>query len=395
MAVVAFRVPSSIRGYLKEPAIADPPTRVWRDWALVGAASVAALLEATLRTDAEWTALPAGWRLAATGLFFLVVPITLLERRRRPLAMIVFGMVTMIGFGAVAAIVDRPTGGLISEVVVLIVVYALYRWGSGRDGAIGIAVLLVADLVANITDAGNAGDVIGGLIVLSLPVVIGLMVRYRGAARERAIDEVKSRERADLARELHDTVAHHVSAIAVQAQAGQALAAADPDRALEVLAVIESAASTTLAEMRAMVGTLRNGAEAESLPQQGVADLERLARAVPGRLAVDVTIDERLGPVGPAVGAAIYRIAQESITNAMRHARSAGRVEVNVVPDGEFVRLTVTDDGTGSDPTGREGFGLLGMAERAYLLGGHFEAGPTGTRGWRVTADLPRTEVGS
>src|SRR5690606_35765552 len=138
-------------------------------------------------------------------------------------------------------------------------------------------------------------------------------------------------ERADLARDLHDTIAHHVSAIAVQAQAGQAVA--DPERARDVLAAIEREAAAALAEMRTVVGTLRNGDGAELTPQRGIGDLGRLA-GTGGALAVDVDVGTDVGPIGQPVSAAIFRIAQESITTATRHARGATRVVVRVEPAG-------------------------------------------------------------
>lgn len=391
--VVRLALPSSIRSYLNEPAVPNPPVRVWRDWALVGCAAVAVSLEAFLRTDAEWVDLAIGWRVASVITLFVTLP-ALLIRRTHPLAAAVWGFVPTIVLGAAIAAAEGVFGGVITTIVILVIPYALYRWGSGRAGAVGAIVLVAAWLAGNLTDPSiDLGDWIGGFIVLSIPVQAGLIVRYRRSARERAIEELKSREREEIARELHDTVAHHVSAIAVQAQAGRAVAAADPRRAVEVLAVIEEAASRTLTEMRTMVSTLRNGTEAELVPQQGVADLDRLAREVPGGLRVSVSIDDRLGSVGPAVDAAIYRIAQESITNAVRHARDARRVDVRLVADRESIRLTVTDDGAAPAPSGDPGFGLLGMAERAHLLGGRLAAGPAGVRGWQVVAELPRAKV--
>lgn len=386
-------LPSSVGGYLKEPAVPDPPARVWRDWALFGAASLAAVLEAVLRTDQDWTGIAPGWRVASVVTFFVSLP-SLLIRRVRPAPAMLWAFVPTIVLGCAIAVTEGVFGGMTATVVFLTVPYAVYRWGSGRDGAIGAALLLAIWLAGVLADATTTlGDLIGGLIVLSIPVEAGLIVRYRNSARQRAIEEAKSRERAEIARELHDTVAHHVSAIAVQAQAGRAVAAADPHRAVEVLVVIEEAASRTLGEMRTMVGSLRNGTETELAPRQGVADLTRLARELPGDLRVDVDVDGELGAVGPAVDAAIYRIAQESITNAVRHARGATRVEVRLVPAGESVTLIVTDDGVPAAGGGGHGYGLLGMAERAHLLGGHLTAGPGGDRGWRVTAELPRTAV--
>ena len=384
-------VPPSIRSYLNEPAVADPPTRVWRDWAVVGLASVGALLEAALRTDDDWVSVSQGWQVAAVIMFFVAVPPAVLMRRRWPLLATCWAFVPTLSFGVLAAIVQGKFGGLNTTAVLLIVPYALYRWGSGRAGAYGAIVLVAAGVVGNLSDPSvNLGDWIGGFIVLSIPVEAGLLVRYQSAARRRMIEQATAREREDIARELHDTVAHHVSAIAVQAQAGQVVAQTDPARALEVLAVIEQAASRTLTEMRAMVGTLRGSADAEMAPQRGHADLAGLARAVPGDVRVDVQIDAELGHVGEAVDGAVYRIAQESITNAVRHAKRVTRVEVRVAPSATGVRLTVTDDGQGSDGEHHgQGYGLLGMAERTQLLGGTFSAGPTGESGWRVEADLP------
>ena len=386
-------IPASVRSYLAEPPVADPPARNWRDIAVVVAASVVAVLEAILRTDEGWVVFPVGWRIAAVVMFFVAIPPAILLRRSHPLFATVWGFASTIAFGVVAAVAVGEFGGVTATAVILIVPYALYRWGSGRDGAIGAVVLVAAGVFGNLVDPSvTLGDWIGGFIVLSIPVEAGLVVRYRKSARSRMIDEAKSREREQLARELHDTVAHHVSAIAVQAQAGRAVAETDPQRAVEILAVIEDAASTTLNEMRAMVGALRAGVDGQLAPRQGIDDLPQLARGA-GELHVDVEIETDLGVLGPAVDAAVYRIAQESITNAVRHARRARRVVVRVQSAGDSVRITVTDDGDGSETDGGQGYGLLGMAERTHLLGGHFEAGPVRPRGWRVSAELPRAAV--
>ncbi len=390
MAVVFNAVLSTVRSYLAEPAVADPPVRVRRDGILVAVASIAAILEAALRTDSEWADLPIGWRVGALVAFFVAMPPALLFRRTRPLAATLWGFVPTIAFGAAVATAEGVFGGLSSTSVILVVVYALYRWGSGRHGAIGGLVLIAAAVLGFLTDPTvTLSDWIGGLIFLSIPVEIGLVVRYRDAARQRAVADVQSRERVQLARELHDTVAHHVSAIALQAQGARALAETDPVRALAVLAVIEDAASRTLTEMRAMVGTLRAGADLA--PQQGIADLERLASSVAGGLRVDVAVANDIGEVGPGVDAAVFRIAQESITNAVRHARRATRITIAVEPVEDAVRLIVTDDGEPTTGASARGYGILGMTERAHLLGGSLTAGPASGRGWQVSAELPRS----
>ncbi len=161
--------------------------------------------------------------------------------------------------------------------MVLVLPYALVRWASGRDIAIGAVIMFATWAIGITTDPGTIGEAIGGLTVLLLPAAIGGMVRYRGTSRSRELEEVKLREREQLARELHDTVAHHVSAIVIQAQAGRTLAATRPETAVDVLAVIEDEASRTLDEMRGMVGALRRDTDAELTPQQGIADIARLA----------------------------------------------------------------------------------------------------------------------
>ena len=381
-------MPGAVRAYLAEPAVPDPPRRVWRDWALVGATVVASVLEATLRRDAAWAGLPWGWQLASLAVAVTVMPAALLNRRTRPLASTLIGFGVALGVGAAMSLDGHGSAGLTSQAVVLVVPYALFRWGSGRAGAIGVAVMAAAAVIGNLTDPTTGpSEWIGGTIVLALPALAGLLVRYRSVAQERALAEARTGERADLARDLHDTIAHHVSAIVVQAQAGQAVA--DPERARAVLAAIEGEAAAALAEMRTVVGTLRNGDGADLTPQRGVGDLDRLA-GTDGSLAVDVDVRTDLGPIGQPVSAAIFRIAQESVTNATRHARGATRVVVRVEPDGSSVRLTVGDDGRAAE-AGPPGFGLIGMAERAQLLGGELVAGPrSGGRGWEVSALLPR-----
>jgi signal transduction histidine kinase len=245
-------------------------------------------------------------------------------------------------------------------------------------------------------DSTGVLDAVLGSVFLLFPAALGAAVRYRASSRLREIDQVKLLERQLLARELHDTVAHHVSAIAIQAQAGRTVAAGRPDAAVRALEVIEEAASRTLAEMRSMVGVLRDREEPDLTPQRGVADIERLANDAAHGPRVDVELSGDLDQLRPSVGAAMYRLAQEAITNAMQHARHATRIAVQVAGEDDCVRLTVHDDGrAGSADGSRSGYGLVGMAERAALLGGTFEAGPGPDKGWTVNAVVPRAGAGS
>lgn len=371
---------------LAEPAVADPPRRVWRDWLLVGGIIVAALLEGTFREDLVW----GPWSM----ILVVLLGLTPLWRRRYPLAMTAVTLGTFIVLDEVARIVEDEPVESFTAVFVLVHVYALFRWGSGRHCAYGLGIMAAAYVTAMITAWTGVGDAIGGAIVFLFPAVLGAEVRHLGQRRERDREEVKALERELLARDLHDTVAHHVSAIAVQAQAGRVVGAKNPGAALEALAVIEAEASRTLAEMRTIVGTLRDGrspASAEFAPQTGIDDIARFAETAAGS-GPAVTVDIRnVDHIGPTIGAALYRIAQEAVTNARRHAVDATRVTISVVGEDEVVRLTVVDDGThrrtGFDTAG--GFGLIGMTERAELLGGTLRAGPDGARGWRVDAIIP------
>jgi signal transduction histidine kinase len=238
---------------------------------------------------------------------------------------------------------------------------------------------------------GALADLALGLPFIMLPAALGASLRYRATSRRGEADQIRLREREQLARELHDTVAHHVSAIAIRAQAGRTLAPTQPDAAVLALEVIEQAASRALADMRTLVGALRNGDKAAMAPQRGVSDIKLLGRAV-GDPRVDVRLAGALDDLSPLIDAAAYRIAQESVTNALRHARNPHRIDVRVAGHEDRICLTVEDDGEhlpfSADRA--SGYGLIGMSERAAVLGGTLEAGPGASGGWTVTAVLPR-----
>jgi signal transduction histidine kinase len=285
----------------------------------------------------------------------------------------------------------------------LLLPYALFRWGSGREAAIGATIIFGKIALAIVAD-DLGGDAFAQFAIAFAVMAVGGAFRYRAGARQRELDRVKLLERERLARDLHDTVAHHVSAIAIRAQAGLATAAAQPDAATEALGLIETEASRTLTEMRTIVRALRRTEQVadpvDLAPWPHVADLAQLAEHTGAGPSVDVEISGDLDDLAPSVSAALYRLAQESVTNARRHARHATLIEVSVTADDTSVRLRVSDDGDGDGdaglvrPTASPGYGLASMIERAKLLGGTCEAGPGPDpgRGWTVTAVLPRTE---
>ena len=314
----------------------------------------------------------------------VLVP-TVLIRRSHPLlaVAIVFG-----GSSVTTLVVGRSFPEQTTLAFLLLLPFSLLRWGSGRDAVLGAVLMLGKVGLSAALGLLPVGEALAGCLILFCAMAFGAALRYRTRARIRELDQVKLLERERLARDLHDTVAHHVSAMAIRAQAGIATAATNPDAAVDALRVIDAEAARALDEMRGVVRLLReDGAVAERSPGPRAGDLTALATQ--DKPAVGVELVGDVDGLPAPVSAAIFRVAQEAVTNARRHARHATRVDVRVVVDDTAVRLSVRDDGGGSAP-GIPGYGIVGMVERAGLLGGTCEAGP-GPGGWTVTAVLPRT----
>jgi signal transduction histidine kinase len=376
-----------LRTLLAEPRPPDAPGRVWRDWVLLAVCLTGVVLEATLRENVVWRPVA-----VVLAVWLSVLP---LWRRTRPLAMVVLAFGAILVLEVASLVVPPPESvGLYAGVVVLVLVYALPRWGSGREIVLGGGMILAVVALVIATDDTPVVEKVAGFAFLLMPAVIGASVRFRATAQKRLLERVRSGEREMLARELHDTVAHHVSAMVIRAQAGRVVAGTDPAAAVEALEGVEEEGARTLEEMRALVATLRNGgAGAELAPPAGVADLESLVRAPGGRLRIDLELAGELDALPPVMDAAVYRIVQESVTNAMRHAVDATEVIVRVTGEPQRIRVTVQDNGTRAG-RGRDGYGLAGLRERAALLGGELTAGP-GEAGWRVEAELPRGRADS
>jgi signal transduction histidine kinase len=312
-------------------------------------------------------------------------------RRTRPLSTLV------VAIGAIALRVGYgwTTGRLSPEidtsVFVLFLLYALFRWGAGREIIVGTPLPLTFALACLVQRQVPAGEAVAGVSTLLATAALGTTFRYRAHARSHEMEEVKLRERERLARDLHDTVAHHVSAIVIRAQAGLAVSTVRPEAAAEALRVIQAEAGRALAEMRSMVRVLRRDEAPDLAPTPRAADLARLAHDHQVGPPVSVELDGDLDDLAPPVSAAVYRMAQESVTNARRHARHATGIQVRVDARDDSVRLRVRDDGDASHGASPGvGYGLAGMRERAHLLGGSCHAGPDPERGWTVTAVLPR-----
>ncbi|MCB0916147.1 MAG: sensor histidine kinase [Actinobacteria bacterium] len=376
--------PDALRSLWAEPRPPNPPGPLPRDWVLVAALVCWSVAEAAIRQN---MAAPPVLLIAALA---AIAPLP--WRRTHPLVAtaVAFGSLTVLD---IVRILTDSQGALPSSVsATLVLTYALFRWGSGREAAGGLLIILVWLPITTVADPTSLADTVAAYGFFLFAAALGAAAKYRVRARIRDLEQVKAREREQLARELHDTVAHHVSGIAIQAQAGRAIATAHPERAVQALATIEDAATRTLSELRAIVGVLRTSENPEYAPQPGIGDIAQFATDGQTRPRIEVTLAGEFDDLSPAVGAAIYRIVQESITNARRHARHATCVAVTVTGDADHVCVTVDDDGSsGAATRAQSGFGLVGMRERASMLGGTFRAGLHGDDGWRVEANLPRT----
>jgi signal transduction histidine kinase len=213
--------------------------------------------------------------------------------------------------------------------------------------------------------------------------------RTRTAEAERAVVAERNR----IAREMHDVVAHHVSLMVVQAEAGPVVAERDPGRAVEAFGVISATGKQALVEMRRLLGVLRDEAPGAREPLPGLDRLDEVVEGVRAAgLRVDVEVVGEPRPLPPAVDLSAFRLLQEALTNATRHA-SAARIGVRVGYEPEVLALDVVDDGVGGQvEPGAAGHGLVAMRERVSMLGGTIAVGPADRGGWAVSVRLPTGE---
>ncbi|MFB4304233.1 sensor histidine kinase [Actinomadura sp. NTSP31] len=305
-----------------------------------------------------------------------------------------------------------------AEIGGLLIVIARTVWKTGRDRLVPLTVLLgVAVLTIPLRWSPMGALVFTAPLGITVAVAlgVGLYLRAVDARRARSLAAARRDERLELARDLHDFVAHHVTGIVVQAQAArfaaQVGAAQSPDQLDTMFAGIEKAGTEALTSMRQMVGLLRDaqhtsapdgeafgsgGAQAGEPATRPVGDLSRLRDLVAGfrHPPATLALAPDLGALPPEVAASVHRVVQESLTNVRKHAADAGSVQVAVARvDGGSVEVSVRDDGQGR---GRRlpssGFGLAGLAERVDALGGRLHAGPLPQGGWEVVASLPTPE---
>jgi len=327
----------------------------------------------------------------------LVVP--LVWRRRAPT--LVFAVVAAIAFVQWTFAVPLP-----ADLALLVVLFTLAVHATPNRAFVGAGVLEVGVVLASVTwtmsdNVGKSLLYLTGLVAASLFIgftlrtwrehVDGLVehARWLEQDRDRQAQIASAAERARIARELHDVVAHNVSIIVTLADGSVAIAEADPARARDAMADVSTAGRQALADMRQLLGVLRNGTEAaDRHPQPELSALPQLIRGVRGTgLPVDFTQGGAPFPVTPGASLTVYRIVQESLTNVVKHAKAPSRVDVNLVFDAPYVEVLVRDDGDPVIEAGR-GHGVEGMCERASMCGGVLRAGPVPEGGWEVAARL-------
>jgi signal transduction histidine kinase len=334
---------------------------------------------------------------------FLVLAVAsgaLYWRRSEPL--IVFGVTwaaAALSTGAVYFELVRAADLELVGIPMLVALYGVGRYATNDRWA--YLALCGAFAVVGLSapmDAVSAGEIGFGFIVIFLVWYIGRRLRFRAERaahleREHAAEARRAvaEERTRIARELHDVVAHRVSLMTVQAGAAKTVAADDLEGAVQAMEAVEVAGRQALSELRHLLDVLRPEADVDGLdPQPGLADVPRLvAQFEQAGLDVSLTMNGARTDLPVRVDLSAYRIVQEALTNVLKHAGTTARAEVRLSTDDHGVAIEVLDDGHGDTILPGSGQGIVGMRERAQLLGGSLEAGPRRRGGFQVVARLP------
>jgi signal transduction histidine kinase len=301
-----------------------------------------------------------------------------------------------------------PTLGSSYSTLGGLVIVALYSVGRHADdnrwGPLAVAAALAALLIDGLLLTSPWGNLGFGAFVMSGAWYLGRRLRLRAERAAWLVQEqaaearrIVAEERTHIARELHDVVAHRVSMMTVQAGAARMVAPEDPQGALEAMAAVEEAGRQALDELRHLLGVLRPEADRDGLvPRAGLADLSRLVADI-REAGLNVKITNGIAvPLPSRVDLSAYRIVQEALTNVLKHSGPRTRTEVHLCDGADGITIEVVDDGHGTVAQavpaahkGPPGHGIVGMRERAHLLGGHLDAGPLPAGGFRLFARLP------
>ena len=380
------------------------PGRWAAEHPLASDAALVVLLDLmVLRPEPHSAGIGPWWHLLLSQL--LVLPLVL--RRRYP--WLVFWLLA-----AVAAVQWAAEVRFAADAALLIALYTVAAHQSRRRALVAAGVLELGVVLAAVRFAPTGDGVIASIVFLSGLVAAALFAGITGQTRRQYLAALVDRaarleherdqqallaataERTRMARELHDVIAHSLTVNITLADAAALANPAAPQEATDAMLAVAATGRESLAEMRRLLGVLRTDHEApaELAPQPGLDRIDSLiadvrAAGLPARLTVTGTPQ----PMTPTTQSAAYRIIQESLTNALKHADQATRVQVDVGWQPDQVRIGVTDDGRPTTMAGPvmspAGRGLIGMRERAAIFGGTIDAGPRPGRGWSVQATLP------
>jgi signal transduction histidine kinase len=352
-----------------------------------------AVLLAVLGEVQIWLSNPAPHEPRVMALATLPIYPAVALRRRHP---------TIAGFFAVALVAVEFAVWDGVEVIPYSVawgcaLYGLVVWTSPRTFAVAVPIVLVANLASGAVAGHFENSVPFAIIVAAAMLLIRRVVgdrerRAQLAERERdvAAREAVVEERARIARELHDVIAHHVSVMVIQAGAERRLLEGSAGSTPEVLETIERTGRGALTEMRRLLGMLRDESPDPLAPQPSLDDVPMLVDQLrEAGLPVDLRVDGERRPLPAGIELSAYRIVQEALTNALRHAADA-HAHVVVRFGADSLELEISDEGGAArQPAPGGGHGLVGMRERVALYGGRFESGRNPAGGFTVRALLP------
>jgi signal transduction histidine kinase len=346
------------------------------------------LLEVALREGSESN------RIASAALA-VVLGAAAARRSRDPLPLLALMLAIAVAARAIPTLAQPTNSGVF--VFLLLAVYSAAAHTSGRRtllaGGMTFGIFVPAlDLSGGI----SADNVIFFALIFGAPWVAGRAVRQR-RLNDRELEQERTRaaaaiveERARIARELHDVVAHSISVMVIQARGGRRVLESDPADARDAFVVIERTGQQALDEMRRLVGMLRGGDESLPLaPQPSLKQLGTLVEQVRAAgLPVELAIEGEPRDLPPGVDLSAFRIVQEALTNALRHAGPArARVVLRYLAD--ELELEISDDGPGTDDDSGPGYGLVGMRERVSVYGGELQAGRQPGGGYALRVRLP------
>jgi signal transduction histidine kinase len=328
--------------------------------------------------------------------FGTAMALPLVLRRAQPLGVLGIVVAASVGYGLVDA-ESFEAGTFFGAEPIALYSAAAYRppQVAAPAAAMAIAALLIP--AAYSEGGGISGNVFGLTTTMGAVALLGAYVRVRReqtatelAQSNRRAQEVVAAERARIARELHDVVAHSVTVMSAQVGAARLVLIQQPERAAEALTAAERAGRQAIGELRRMLGLLReDGHVASRSPQPSMRELPTLVEQL-REVGLEVEVPaEPPSDLPPGLDLTAYRVAQEALTNVLKHAPHAGRATLDVRWQHDGLHVVVSNPGPIDHPLSEHGHGVIGMRERTALYGGRLQAGPQRGGGWRLHAVFP------